>query len=61
MIQVCLIEGTAFSSIMKDMNRELEKVDKWLKSNKFITNKTVEDRVHICRKNLVSVNNTKFL
>ena len=28
------IEGTAYSSIIKDMNRELEKVDKWLKSNK---------------------------
>ena len=32
------IEGTAYSSIIKDMNRELEKVDKWLKSNKFTIN-----------------------
>ena len=71
------IEGTAYKSIIKDMNRELEKVDKWLKSNKLtinilkthymmfhrtrIKNKTVEDRVHICRKNLANVNNTKFL
>ena len=28
------IEGTAYSRIIKDMNTELEKVDKWLKSNK---------------------------
>ena len=28
------IEGTAYSSILNDMNRELEKVDTWLKSNK---------------------------
>ena len=28
------IEGTAYSSIIKDINTELEKVDKWLKSNK---------------------------
>ena len=32
------IEGTAYNSIIKDMNRELEKVDKWLKSNKFTIN-----------------------
>ena len=32
------IEGTAYSSIIKDMNRELEKVDKWLKSNKLTIN-----------------------
>ena len=70
------IEGTAYSSIIKDMNPELEKVDKWLKSNKLtinilkthymmfhrtrIKNKKV-DRVHICGKNLANVNNTKFL
>ena len=62
------IKGTAYSSIIKDMNRELEKVDKWLKSNKLtinilkthdmmfhrtrIKNKTVEDSVHICGKKL---------
>ena len=28
------IEGTAYSSILNDMNRELGKVDKWLKSDK---------------------------
>ena len=28
------IKGTAYSSIIKDMNTELEKVDKWLNSNK---------------------------
>ena len=32
------IEGTAYSSIIKDMNTELEKVDKWLKSNKLSVN-----------------------
>ena len=32
------IEGTAYSSIINDMNRELEKVDKWLKSNKLTLN-----------------------
>ena len=32
------IEGTAYSSILKDMNTELEKVDKWLKSNKLSVN-----------------------
>ena len=26
-----LIEGTAYSSIIKDMNTELEKVDRWVK------------------------------
>ena len=30
------IEGIAYSSIINDMNRELEKVDTWLKSNKLI-------------------------
>ena len=28
-------KGTAYSSIVKDMNTELEKVDKWLKSQAF--------------------------
>ena len=71
------IEGTAYSSIIKDMNTELEKVDKWLKSNKLslninkthymmfhrtrIKNKAAEDRVHLCGNNLISVSNTKFL
>ena len=32
------IEGTAYSSIIKDINTELEKVDKWLKSNKLSVN-----------------------
>ena len=32
------IEGTAYSSIIKDMNIELVKVDKWLKSNKLTVN-----------------------
>ena len=32
------IERTAYSSIINDMNRELEKVDKWLKSNKLTLN-----------------------
>ena len=32
------IEGTAYSSIIKYMNRELAKVDKWLKSNKLFVN-----------------------
>ena len=32
------IEGTAYSSIIKDMNTELEKVDKWVKSNKLSVN-----------------------
>ena len=32
------IEGTAYSSIINDMNRELEKVDKWLKLNKLTLN-----------------------
>ena len=32
------IEGTAYSGIMKYMNTELEKVDKWLKSNKLSVN-----------------------
>ena len=32
------IEGTAYSSIIKHMNTELEKVDKWLKSNKLSVN-----------------------
>ena len=32
------IEGTAYSSIINDMNRELEKVDAWLKSNKLTLN-----------------------
>ena len=32
------IEGTAYSSIIKDMNRELEMIDKWLKSNKLTIN-----------------------
>ena len=32
------IERTAYSSIIKDMNTELEKVDKWLKSNKLSVN-----------------------
>ena len=57
------IEGTAYSSIIKDINTELEKVDKWLKSNKLsvnikkthymmfhrtrIKNKATEDRVHL--------------
>ena len=31
-------EGTAYYSIIKDMNLELEKVDKWLKSNKLTIN-----------------------
>ena len=59
------------------MNRELEKVDKWLKSNKLTVNikkthymlfhctrikhKVHEDRVHISGSNLVKVNNIKFL
>ena len=71
------MEGTAYSSIIKDMNTELEKVDKWLKSNKLSVNikeahymmfhrtriksKATEDRVHLCGNNLVSVSNTKFL
>ena len=71
------IEGTAYSSIIKDINTELEKVDKWLKSNKLsvnikkthymmfhrtrIKNKATEDRVHLCGNNLISVSNTKFL
>ena len=32
------IEGTAYSSIIKYINTELEKVDKWLKSNKLSVN-----------------------
>ena len=32
------IEGSAYSSIIKDMNRGLEKVNKWLKSNKLTIN-----------------------
>ena len=32
------IEGTAYSSIIKYMNTELQKVDKWLKSNKLYVN-----------------------
>ena len=32
------IEGTAYSSIIKDMNPELEKVDKWLNSNNLTIN-----------------------
>ena len=28
------IDGTTYSNIIKDMNTELVKVDKWLKSNK---------------------------
>ena len=71
------IEGTAYSSIIKGMNTEWVKVDKWLKSNKLsvnikknhdmmfhrtiIKNKAPDDRVHLCGNNLVSVNNTKFL
>ena len=59
------------------MNRELEKVDKWLKSNNLTVNikkthymlfhrtrikhKVHEDRVHISGNNLVKVNNIKFL
>ena len=71
------IEGTAYSSVIKDMNTELVKVDEWLKSNKLtvnikqthyimfhhtiITNKASDDIVHLCGNNLVSVKNTKFL
>ena len=71
------IEGTAYSSIINDMNRELEKVDKWLKSNKLTLNtkkthymmfhrtrikhKAPENKVHISGNNIVCVNNTKFL
>ena len=29
------IEGTVYGGIIKAMNRELEQVDKWLKSNKY--------------------------
>ena len=59
------------------MNRELEKGDKWFKSNKFTVNsrkthymlfhrtrikhKVHVDRVHICGSYLVKVNNIKFL
>ena len=59
------------------MNTKLEKVDKWLKSNKLsvnikkpslydvhrtrIKNKAAVDRVHLCGNNLVSVSYTKFL
>ena len=32
------IEETAYSSIIKDMNTELEKVDRWLKLNKLSVN-----------------------
>ena len=32
------IEGTAYNSIIKDMNTELVKVDKWLKSDKLSVN-----------------------
>ena len=32
------IEGTSYNNIINDMNRELEKVDKWLKSNKLTVN-----------------------
>ena len=71
------IEGTSYNNIINDMNRELEKVDKWLKSNKLTVNikktqymlfhrtrikhKVHEDRVHISGSNLVKVNNIKFL
>ena len=71
------IEGTVYSSIIKHMNTELVKVDKWLKSNKLsvnifkthymmfhrtrIKNKAPDDRVHLCGNNLVSVKNTTFL
>ena len=71
------IEGTAYSSIINDMNRELEKVDTWLKSNKLTLNilkthymmfhrtrikhKAAEIKVHISGNNIVCVNNTKFL
>ena len=71
------IEGTSYNNIINDMNRELEKVDKWLKSNKLTVNikktqymlfhhtrikhKVHEDRVHISRNNLARVNNIKFL
>ena len=71
------IEGTAYSSIINDMNRELEKVDAWLKSNKLtlsilkthyvmfhrtrIKHKAPEIKVHISGNNIVCVNNTKFL
>ena len=70
------IEGTSYNNIINDMNRELEKVDKWIKSNKFTVNikkthymlfhharikhKVREDRVHISGSNLVKVNNIKF-
>ena len=59
------------------MNRELEKIDQWLKSNKLTVNikkthymlfhrtrikhKVHEDRIHISGSNLVKVNNIKFL
>ena len=71
------IEGTSYNNIINDMNRELEKVDKWLKSNKLTVNikktqymlfhrtkikhKVHEDKVHISGSNLVKVNNIKFL
>ena len=71
------IEGTSYNNIINDMNRELEKVDKWLKSNKLTVNikktqymlfhrniikhKVHEDRVHMSGSNLVKVNNIKFL
>ena len=60
------IEGTSYNNIINDMNRELEKIDNWVKSNKLtvnikkthyklfhrtrIKNTIPEDRVHICGK-----------
>ena len=69
--------ATEIDEEIKINNTELEKVDKWLKSNKLsvnikkthymmfhrtrIKNKATEDRVHLCGNNLISVSNTKFL
>ena len=73
----CAIFHLAYSSIIKEMNTELVKVDVWFKSNKstvnilkthymmfhrtIIKNKAPDDIVHLCGNNLVSVKNTKFL
>ena len=38
MTQVCLLKELQYSSIIKAMNRELEKVDKWLKSKTLTIN-----------------------